>query len=189
MKTKKNNHTIDSTSALNIKNESELSWSIRPGAICEQKTKQDNDVTDRMGVVYIEKEIELSWLIGQGAICDEIQAGQWRDWSYRSSLLQNRNWIVVTYLTWCGLWWKLDRTTTWLIVQVWYLPKKNWVVVTDRIDAVYDQNQTKQWPDSLYRRGLCRKLYLIVKTYRTRCGLHESKKELQCHRSYKCVLC
>ena len=72
MKTKKNNHTIDSTSALNIENESELSWSIGLGVICEQKTKQDNDVTDRMGVVYIEKEIELSWLIGPGVICDEI---------------------------------------------------------------------------------------------------------------------
>ena len=152
MKTKKNNHTIDSTSALNIKNESELSWSIRPGAICEQKTKQDNDVTDRMGVVYIEKEIELLWMIGPGAICDEIQAGQWCDWSYRSSLLQNRNWIVATYLTWWGLWWKLDRTTTWLIVQVWYLLKK--IELLWSIESMWSMIKTKQNNDLIHCIGV-----------------------------------
>ena len=80
---------------------------------------------------------------------------------YRSGLCWNRNWTFGTYLIECALWWKLDRTTIWLIVQVRSTPKttlnccdpSDWVSsmikarhgndVTDRIGEVYIKNDTK----------------------------------------------
>ena len=57
-KTRLDNDVTGRTNVVYIKNETELSWSIKSGA------------------VYIENDIELSWPIRLGVICDENQIGQ-----------------------------------------------------------------------------------------------------------------
>ena len=63
------------------------------------KTSKDNDVTDLASTMYAENDIELSRLIRSGAVCNEKQIGRQYDRSYK-----------------CGISWKLDKATTWLIV-------------------------------------------------------------------------
>lgn len=82
------------------------------------KTKLDNNVTNCTDAIYIKNETKLSWPIELGVISDANQTRQWRDRSYRCSLRQKRNWATIFYWNKCGLWRKIDRTVTLLIVQV-----------------------------------------------------------------------
>ena len=86
------------------------------------KTKRDNDVIDRKVVISIEYNIELLRSNGQYAIYGEDEIGQWRDWLYKFTLCWKWNWTVMTYITGYGLWWRPNRTMTWLIVQVRFTP-------------------------------------------------------------------
>ena len=56
-----------------------------------KKMRQDNDMTDRIGSLYAENETHLLWPIWQGMVYDKDEIGQWRDWSERCGLHQNRN--------------------------------------------------------------------------------------------------
>ena len=85
--------------------------------------------------------------------------------SYRYDLCWKWNWVVVIDQIRCGLWWKLDRTTTWPIVQIWYTlimkvscqDRSIWVRsvtkfrqkndVTDCTSVVYAKNKIElSWP-------------------------------------------
>lgn len=82
------------------------------------KTKHNNDVIDCTDMVYAKNDIELPWLIESGVDSHENQIGTLHEWSYMCSLCQKRNWAIMMDQTRCGMWWKLDKTTTWLIIMV-----------------------------------------------------------------------
>lgn len=52
---------------------------------------------------------------------------QQHDWLYRSSVRQNRNWTVGTYLTWCNMLWKTKQNND----------------LTDHQGAFYAKNDTE----------------------------------------------
>ena len=56
--------------AVNIDNDTELSWLIEPGVIYE-KNQTGNDVIDCIGVVYTKTKTELLGPIRSSAVCDE----------------------------------------------------------------------------------------------------------------------
>ena len=87
------------------------------------KIRQDNDVIDLMSATYAKNETELSWLIQKSENYDENETEQWHDRLYRCGLCRKQNWIVMTDLIGFGLWHRLDRITTWSIVQVWSMLK------------------------------------------------------------------
>ena len=82
------------------------------------KTRHDNDMIDRTGAVYTENDIELSWLIGLGVNCYGNLIGKQCVWSYKISLCQKWNWVVMIDQRGSSLWWKLGRITTWLILYI-----------------------------------------------------------------------
>ena len=122
------------------------------------KNRHDNDVTNSKGVISIEYDTQVSWPIRQCAVYDDDQIWNRRDWSYNSALLRKQNWTIMIDLLGCGLWWRLDRTTMWQIVQVWSMSKSELNShdrssrilsitkirhdndVTNRTGAVYDEN-------------------------------------------------
>ena len=89
---------------------------------------------------------------------------------HESVLLQKRYWIVITDQTGCCLWWKLDRTMTWLIIEVCSIMKRilnfrdqsNWVysMIKTRHDndvvnqTWHDMLRTKPY-DRSHRSGIC----------------------------------
>ena len=121
---------------LNCWDLSDLVWSV-------MKTRQDNKVVDSISAIYAENETKLPWLIGSGMISDENQIEQHRDGSYRSTLRQNQNWIVGTYPTRCGMWWKLDGSTMWPIVRVWFMliSKLNYRDLSNQVQFVMKTKQ------------------------------------------------
>ena len=82
-----------------------------------------NDIINHIDVIYAKNEIELQWPIKSSAVCDEIQTEEQRDRLYRCSLCRKWNWVIMINQTKCDLWWKPDKTTMWLIIQVWSTPK------------------------------------------------------------------
>ena len=98
MKTTQDNDVIYRIGVVYTENDIKISWPIGLGEI-SIKTRQDNNVTDHTSLVYSEIETKLLGTIKLGVVFYENQIGLWHDWSYR-----------------CGLWWKLDKTTTWLII-------------------------------------------------------------------------
>lgn len=57
------------------KNETNMSWSIKPGTVSEKKNKQNTDMTDRIDAFYAKNDIILWWPIGLGTVCDKNQTG------------------------------------------------------------------------------------------------------------------
>lgn len=117
-------------------------------------------------------KIELSWPIKAGAVYDENKTEQRHDRSYKCILCRKQYWIIMINCTEGSLWRKIDSTTTWLIIQVWYMQKKKleflwWIW----LGVVYDENQIEQWCDRMYRWGLHEKRYFINVADRTRCRL------------------
>ena len=53
----------------------------------------------------------------------------------------------MTNRTWCSLWWKLDRTTTSSIIQMWYIPKIK-LSCRDQLDKVRSVMKTK-WDNDM----------------------------------------
>lgn len=92
--------------------------------------------------IYIENKTDLMWPIGLGPIYDKNLTGQWHDCLYRLNLHQNWNWTVGTYMIGCSLCWKLDKTMTWSIIQVWFMPKTK-LSCCDRLDWVPFVTKTK----------------------------------------------
>ena len=82
------------------------------------ETRQDNDMIDYTDAIYAQNEIELLGPIWSGAVYDENQIRLRCDQSYRCGLHLKWNWVVMTDWTEFHLWWKLDKTTIWAIVQV-----------------------------------------------------------------------
>ena len=94
---------------LNYRDLSDLVQSI-------MKTRLDNNMTNHIGTVYNENKIGLSGPIKPCVVPDENQTEQWHDRFYRCGLCQKRNWTIGTNRTWCNLWQKPDKTTTWAII-------------------------------------------------------------------------
>ena len=103
-----------------------------------RKLDRPNYFTNRTDVVYIKYETELSWPIESGTICDENQIEQQRELWYRYGLRQKRYQTIMTDQTRCSLWWKLDRTMTWSIIQVWSTSKTilNYLDWSDRMPTL-----------------------------------------------------
>ena len=144
--------------------DNKLSWLIGSDVVYNQ-----NQIGQRCDWWY---KCELQWKWNSIVVIDQIRYGLW--WKldrtttrpmYMLGLHWNQNWTIEIYLTGCGLWWKPDRITTWLIIQVLSTPKMimnshdQWDLVqfvtkirednnvTDRIGAVYAQNDTALlWP-------------------------------------------
>ena len=90
---------FSSKSKLNYLDQSDRMQSI-------MKIRLGNDMINHTGVVYDQKETR-----------------QQRDRSYKSTLCQKQNWIVMTDPIGYGLWRRPEKTITWLIVQVQYTLK------------------------------------------------------------------
>ena len=117
------------------------------------KMRQDNDVTDLVGPLYAENETELSWLIQYDMVYGGDQTWQRRDWSYMCDLLRNQNLTVMNDQTGCGLLEKKDRTTMWLIVEVWS-PQNTILTCQDWSDIVWSTTKTTQDNDVIDHIGL-----------------------------------
>ena len=140
------------------KNDIELSWLVRQGAIYDE-TRQDNDVTNRTSAIYVENETGLSWPIRLSAICDKNQIGQRLDWLYKSDLCWKWYEIVVTNQFGYRLWWKPNRTMTWLIIQMQSTLKMK-LSCHDWSDWVWSVTKTRQDNDMTNHVGL---LYTKIK--------------------------
>ena len=135
-------------------------------------TRDDNDVTNHTSIVYAKNEIKLSWFIGSSAIYDQNQTGQQHDRRYRCCLYYKQNWVVMTDQTECSLRWKPDRTTMWLIIQMWSMEKNeielSWSI---KLGVVYNENQIRQRRGWKYKCGLSPKWNWVIMTGWTRCCL------------------
>ena len=80
------------------------------------KSRNDNYVIDRIGMIFVKYFTDMLRPIRKCAVYDEDEAGQWRDWSYTSTLRQTQNWTVMTKLTEYGQWLRPNKTTMWLII-------------------------------------------------------------------------
>lgn len=69
------------------------------------KIRKVNDLTNHIGLAYTKNDIELSRPIRLGVVYDETR-------SSKCNLCRKRNKVIMTDHTRCGLWQKLDRTTT-----------------------------------------------------------------------------
>ena len=109
---------------------------------CMMKTKQDNELTDHTGMVYDKNYIELLGPIESVTIYDKKQTGQWCDQSYKCGICQKGNLTVVTDQTGCSLWWKLDKTMMWPIVQEWSTLKMklNYQDQSERVSTMTKSN-------------------------------------------------
>lgn len=85
------------------------------------KCRQENDVIGCTSVVYVEIRIELSGSIEQNVVYRENKTEHQCDWLYR-----------------CDLWWKWDKTTTWLIIEVHSMSKTklNFHDISNRLQSM-----------------------------------------------------
>ena len=120
---------------------------------------RQNNVTNRIDLVYIEIEIELVWPIWLSAVYEENQIGQ-LDRSFKCVPRQKQYWTVMTNRIGCWLWWKLDRRTMWLIVQMQSTLKMK-LNYHDWSDHVQSMMKTKQDNDMTDHIGL---VYAKIKT-------------------------
>ena len=118
-----------------------MTWPIRPSAIYDI-TRQDNNVIDCIGAIYAKNETKLSWSIKSSAIYGENLIGQWCDRLYSSGLHWKWNWIIMIDQTGYRLWWKQDRTSTWLILQMWSTSKTK-LSCLDGSDIVWSVMKTR----------------------------------------------
>ena len=114
-KTRLNNDLIDHIGAFYTKNDNELLWSTRPGAICDEN-QEDNSMTDHIGAVYVKNDTELSWTIRSSVDYGETKIWKLHDWSYNVGLCEKQNWSIMTDRIRYDLWRKLDKTMTWPII-------------------------------------------------------------------------
>ena len=99
-------------------------------------------MTNHISSLYIENKIELPWPIRQGMVYDEVQIVQRHDWPYRCNQCQNWNWTIMTDPIGYGLWWRLNRTMMWLIVQVWSTLKSE-LNYKDQLDRMWSITKKK----------------------------------------------
>ena len=104
---------------------------------------ENNNVTDRIDLVYVEVETKLAGPIWSSVVYDENQTRKWLDRSSRC--IYDENDIELSWLirSGCQLWWKLDRRTTWLIVQMRSTPKTK-LSYCERLNHVQSMMKTKQ---------------------------------------------
>ena len=87
MKTRQDNNMIDRTDVVYAKNEIDLSWLVRLGAVYnENQIGQCREWSYKCGPNW--NEIKMSWTITLGIVYDENQTRQQCDQSYRCSLRQ-----------------------------------------------------------------------------------------------------
>lgn len=133
-------------------------------------TIQDNNMIDHVGAVYAEIKSKLSWSIEQDVVCHEKQIRHLCDRSYKCDLRKIQYWTMKTDQIVYGLWWKWDRTSMWLIIQVcstskmklnfkdnpirhnlWWRPytKTTWLVIqvrsTLKIELNYHDRSKRLW--------------------------------------------
>lgn len=125
-----------------------------------------------------------------GVVCDKNKKRKWCDRLYKCGLRRKQYWTFVT--DWIGylLWRKLDRITTWLIVQMWSTSNLK-LSCHDRLDRVWFVMKTRQNNDMTDHIAL---VYVEIKTKLSRpIWSHEvcdENKTGQWHdRLYRCVLC
>ena len=83
---------------------------------------------------------------------------------------------------------RLDNDMTDLI-SLLYFKTENELLGPIWTGAVYDENQTGQWPDQSYKYGLCRKQNCVVVINQSRCSLWWKQYNTKmCPIVYKCGL-
>ena len=93
-KTRHGNHVTDCTGAVNNENNTELLWSIRPGAVCdENKRGQWHDWLYRCALHR--KWYWTSWSIESGVDSDQSKIGKLHDWSYKYASHRKQNWSIM----------------------------------------------------------------------------------------------
>ena len=139
-------------------NDIELSSLIGLGVVCnENQTRQLHGWSYKCGIYQkwnwgvmidqtrcglCQKQTKLSWPIKPTVFCDENHIGKWCDWTYSCGLQRKWYWTIVIDRIKCRLWWKPDRTTSWLIEQVWSMLKMI-MNFHDRSDRVLTMTKTR----------------------------------------------
>ena len=147
-------------------------------------------MTDCIGTIYAEDKTELLWSIGPGSVYHDNQTRQWHYWSYRYNLCWKQNWAIMIDWIGCGLSQKLDKTTTWSIVQVQPTSEMK-LSYRDQLDLVWSMIKTRKDNNVTNRIGL---VYVRIETELMgsiwSSAVHDENKIGQrCDRSYRCVLC
>lgn len=131
----------------------------------------------------------MSWPIRPDAIYNENKIRQRRAQMYKCDLPWKWYWIVVTDQIGCWLWWKPNRTTMWLIIEMWSMLKTK-LICHNRLDR-YNlwQKPDMKMMDQSYKSSLLQKWNWDVVIEITGSIYNENKTGQQCDRSYRCGLC
>ena len=81
-----------------------------------KKVRQDNDVSDYIGLIYAKKKLSCHNQF------DRVRSTKFRqdnEMTFHTSVVYAKIKTTLTDQIECSLSWKLDRTMTWPIVQVW----------------------------------------------------------------------
>ena len=153
------------------------------------KTRWDNNVINHTGAFYTKNDIKLLRSIGPNVVFNETQTGQWSDYSYRCNIHWKQYWIIVTNGIGCQLWWKPNRTTMWLIIQMRSISKTK-LSSRDQLNRVWSMTKTRLDNDVVDHIGL-----FYAKTKTELWGpiwsdviYDENQIGQQCDQSYRYVL-
>ena len=127
-KTRQDNDLSDCPGVFYIENDTELSWTIELGAVCdENQVEQLHDWSYRCSLRF--QDTELSWLIRSIANYEEKQIGQLHNWSYKCDLRRKQNWVVLIDETRFGFFMKTRQDND----------------VINCIGLVYIETETQLW--------------------------------------------